>query len=115
MLKIPKKKLYIARAMRYGGFAGGLISCFVAGSSARVSVSVPITASVLTLVFLTIMLIGQGWIMDLYKCPKCETKLLPWRGGRYSSMENIGLEKNCPEYCPRCGERIVVKIIDENE
>ncbi len=113
MLKVSKKKLYIARAMRYGGFAGSILSCMGVEVIAPTGKNMWLTS--LIFVFLIVMLVGQGWIMDLYKCPKCDTKLLPWRGGRYSSLENIGLEKNCPDYCPHCGERIVVKITDVNK
>ena len=102
-LEIPKKKLYIARAMFYVGFVVTLIYCFLMYAIKPIGVGV-----VVWLAFLAITFIGQYWIISLYRCPKCESKLL------YSSdRRKMGFESNCPEYCPHCGERIVVKIIDE--
>ena len=102
-LEIPKKKLYVARAMFYVGFVVTLIFCFLMYAIKPIGVGV-----VVWLAFLAITFIGQYWIISLYRCPKCESKLL------YSSdRRKMGFESNCPEYCPHCGERIVVKIIDE--
>jgi len=102
-LELPKKKLYIARALRYVGLAGAIISCLFIPV-----MDPPWLILVLIYGFIAVMLAGQYWIIALYKCPRCEVKLL------YSSdRRRVGFETNCPEYCPKCGERIIVKITDE--
>ena len=105
MLKIPKTKLYIARSMRYGGLTGALLSCLCIGVTRPEWLIL-----VFIYGFMAIMLAGQFWIIALYKCPKCREKLLYRRDSR-----KLGLEKSCPEYCPSCGERIILEIVDVRE
>ena len=102
-LEIPKKKLYIARTIYYVSFAVALILCFT------MYVIKPIGLGIaLFIVSLAIMLIGQHWIISMYKCPKCEAKLL-----YNNDRRKTGFERNCPEYCPKCGTRVIVEIVDE--
>ncbi|MBQ8831439.1 MAG: hypothetical protein IJ017_07550 [Oscillospiraceae bacterium] len=102
-LKIPKKKLYAARTIFYVSFAAALILCFTLSVIKPIGLGIAVFVAALAL-----MLIGQHWIISMYKCPKCEAKLL------YSSdRRKAGLENNCPEFCPQCGTKIIVEIVDE--
>jgi len=103
MLKIPKKQLYIARTMRYCGIILAVFTCIM--SSLITSYGVLI---VLIFAFVALTVAGEQMIRSLYKCPKCENRLLPYKSRN-------GFEKSCPEFCPHCGERIVVKIVDNND
>ncbi len=100
MLKIPKKKLYMARAIRYCGITLAVFICIISSLLTTYGLLI-----VLIIAFVALTVAGEQWIRSLYKCPKCENRLLPYRS-------RSGLEKSCPDYCPHCGERIIVKITD---
>ena len=102
MLKIPKTKLYIARAMRYVGVAAAVLLCFLMRAM-EYKVFV-----VLVFVFIVLAVVGDMRIRSLYKCPRCNESLLPYK-------KRYGFEKACPEFCPRCGGEIVVEITDKTD
>ena len=89
MLNIPEKKILIARALRYAGFALVIVLCVLSYIS-----EYSLWFWAVLVVGLVMAFSGQEWTRSLYKCPKCESKLLPWRS-------RGGLEKSCPEYCVR--------------
>ena len=102
MLKIPKTKLYIARAIRYTGIIAAVLTCILLYLTEYTAFTV------LVFVFIALAVVGEMMIRTMYKCPRCGEGLLPYR-------KRDGFEKACPEFCPRCGGESVVEIADKTE
>lgn len=72
MLNIPEKKIFIARALRYAGLALVIVLCVLSYIS-----EYSIWFWAVLAIGLVMAISGQEWIRNLYKCPKCESRLLP--------------------------------------
>ena len=103
MLKIPKKKLLLAKWLMWGGWTITAVSLAVAvifakiqkfplHVGARVCLGVALFACIA-------MIYGLLMLLEMYVCPKCAARVL-MRGMKPS------------EYCFKCGEKITVEIVE---
>jgi len=91
MLIIPKGKLYLARALFWGGLAIAIVGGFVASDIGY---------------FLIGMALGflGAWLLDrIYTCPDCGYRLLKANG------MTVSLKEKCPEQCPNCKTPITIE------
>ena len=92
MLIISRVKLYLARAL----FWGGLVTAIVGGFAEDMGM-------VYFLVGMAVGLLG-AWLLDrVYSCPNCGYKLLRGNGVGGS------LKEECPDRCPSCKTPITIE------
>ena len=97
MLKISKTKLFFCHLLEYGGLVAGILTAFATYITNRS------LWGVLCIGCFVLWIVGQFWRDGLYRCPHCDTKLLP-RKGR-------GLPGNTPtKFCSHCGWKVQIEI-----
>lgn len=98
MLTIPKRKLYPARGLMWGGFVLVLAGLFAAMWSGGLPAA-------LTLGGAAVSITGAAKLGGTYRCPACGHQLAP-EGARINAL--LG---RYAWHCPGCGKAVIIDIV----